>query len=155
MMRSYQELVKSIPLVKTLTEQGDTDSLEALYKNLRKGSDMARGDDAGNLKAAVITWVNDLYGPSTPALRANSKDERGLDNVNTGRLLCPGEYDWEDSIVRTNIRDGHINFLVTAQSWPLFVYAGYTCDINDIEKGLFRSAMLLKVYLQFSCMGLC
>jgi hypothetical protein len=63
---------------------------------LRKGSDSARGDDAANLKIAVVTWVNDRYGPSTPALKANSKDERGLENDHTGRLLCPGEYSWDD-----------------------------------------------------------
>ena len=34
---------------------------------------MARSDDAGKLKCAVIEWVNDLDGPSDPTLRANSK----------------------------------------------------------------------------------
>jgi len=57
---------------------------------------MAQGDDANKLKAAVVTWVNDLYGPSDPVLKANSKDERGLANNHTGRLLCPGEYCWDD-----------------------------------------------------------
>ena len=57
---------------------------------------MARGDDTGKLKFAVVEWVNDLYGASQPALRANSKDERGLFSDHTGRLLCPGEYDWGD-----------------------------------------------------------
>jgi len=57
---------------------------------------MARGDDTGKLKSAVVEWVNDLYGASEPPLRANSKDERGLFNDHTGRLLCPGEYDWND-----------------------------------------------------------
>jgi len=57
---------------------------------------MARGDDAGNLKFAVVSWVDKMFGPSTPALKPNSKDERGLNSDHTGRLLCPGEYDWED-----------------------------------------------------------
>ena len=34
LMRSYKELTKRIPLVKTLAEQGDVDVLEALYKNV-------------------------------------------------------------------------------------------------------------------------
>lgn len=63
---------------------------------LRQGSDMARGDDTGKLKSAVVEWVNDLYGPSDPPLRSISKYERGLSNDHTGRLLCPGEYDWDD-----------------------------------------------------------
>jgi hypothetical protein len=57
---------------------------------------MARGDDAGNLKTAVVVWVDELFGPSDPPLKPNSKEERGLDNDNTGQLLCPGEYQWED-----------------------------------------------------------
>jgi hypothetical protein len=57
---------------------------------------MARGDDTGKLKCAVIEWVNDLYGLSDPLLRGNSKDERGLNGDHTGRLLCPGEYSWDD-----------------------------------------------------------
>jgi hypothetical protein len=59
---------------------------------------MARGDDAGNLKLAVVVWVDELFGPSEPALKPNSKDERGLECDNTGRLLCPGEYNWEDLV---------------------------------------------------------
>jgi hypothetical protein len=57
---------------------------------------MARGDDAGNLKQAVVSWVDDLFGPSEPALKANRKDERGFECNNTGRLLCPAEWDWDD-----------------------------------------------------------
>jgi hypothetical protein len=64
---------------------------------LRKGSDKARGDDAGNLKSAVVTWVNDLYSLSTPTLRADLKTERGLENDHTGRLICPAEFDWDDT----------------------------------------------------------
>lgn len=47
--------------------------------------------------------------------------------------------------VRTGIHQGHADFLVTADSWPLFLYANYTCDPNDIEKGLFKSSLLIKV----------
>lgn len=34
---------------------------------------------------------------------------------------------------------------MTADSWPLFLYAKYTCDPNDIVKGLFQSPILVKV----------
>lgn len=63
---------------------------------LSKGSDMARGDDSSSLKTAIIIWINEHFGPSDPILRSNSKDERGLHNEHTGRLLCPGEYFWDD-----------------------------------------------------------
>jgi hypothetical protein len=113
MQRSYDELIKRVPILKYLIDNGDAEALETLYKNvrilehvavfsvnkrlqLRQGSDMARGDDTGKLKSAVVEWVNDLYGPSNPPLRSISKYERGLNNDHTGWLLCPGEYDWDD-----------------------------------------------------------
>lgn len=58
--------------------------------------DSSRGDDTGGLKAVVIVWVNDAFGPSSPKLRGTSKDERGLDSDHTGRLLCPAEWAWDD-----------------------------------------------------------
>jgi hypothetical protein len=33
-MRSYKELIKRIPLIKVLAEQGEGDALETLYKNV-------------------------------------------------------------------------------------------------------------------------
>jgi len=54
-----------------------------------KGRTNARADDTGNLTTAVVTWVTELYGTSTPALRATSKLERGLENDPTGQLICP------------------------------------------------------------------
>lgn len=57
---------------------------------------MARGDDAGNLKWAVVGWITDIYGPSNPPLKVDSKAERGLENDFTGALLCPSEWSWED-----------------------------------------------------------
>lgn len=49
--------------------------------------------------------------------------------------------------VRSKIREGHEDYMVTAQSWPNFLYAGYVCDINDVEKGLFKGPILVKVCL--------
>jgi hypothetical protein len=34
MIRSYEELIKCIPLLKDLMEQGDAESLNVLYKNV-------------------------------------------------------------------------------------------------------------------------
>ena len=47
--------------------------------------------------------------------------------------------------VRTHIREGNTNFAITAQSWPTFCYASCICDVDNIEKGLFRSSLLIKV----------
>lgn len=57
------------------------------------GSANSRGDDAGKMKAVIVTWLNAAHGPSDPPLRENSKDERGFSNIITGGLLRPAMYD--------------------------------------------------------------
>ena len=53
-----------------------------------------------------------------------------------------------DSRVRTNIWDGHVDFVVTAGSWPAFCYSkAERYSPTDIEKGLFRGELLVKVSL--------
>lgn len=59
---------------------------------------MARGDDSNKLKTACVEWVDQLFGTSEPRLRTHSKYERGFETTNTGYLLCPGEYDWDDAM---------------------------------------------------------
>lgn len=52
------------------------------------------------------------------------------------------------SRIRTNIRDGHVEFPVTAASWPAFCYPNDKhYSAADIEKGLFRGKVLVKVSL--------
>ena len=57
---------------------------------------MARSDDSAKLKGSVVTWVDEMLGPSDPVLKAYSKHERGLNGDHTGFLLCPSEFDWND-----------------------------------------------------------
>lgn len=47
--------------------------------------------------------------------------------------------------MRQNIRNGHPDFIVSEDTWPAFLYPHATCDPEDVEKGLFKSAILLKV----------
>ncbi|KAF7974702.1 hypothetical protein HWV62_11485 [Athelia sp. TMB] len=137
--RSYMELIKRVPLLKHLLEQGEEEAISQLYRNLRKGSDMARGDDTSKLKTATVGWVDTLFGVSSPPLRPGTKHERGLDNDHTGRLICPAEYAWDDT---DKIREGDPDFQVTAHSWPNFMYADYQCDPEDVEKGFLKSHLM-------------
>jgi hypothetical protein len=59
---------------------------------------MARADDTSHLKSAVVDWVVEKFGVSNPPLRARSKDERGFADENTGHLLCPSEYSWDNAM---------------------------------------------------------
>jgi len=48
---------------------------------------------------------------------------------------------------RQNIRDLHPDFLVTANSWPLFLYANGKYNPNFPNHGLFQGELLVKVSL--------
>ena len=64
---------------------------------MRKGASGARGDDAANLKPAVVSWLNDLLETTaTPPLSPTDKSQRGFEHELTGQLLCPIEFDWSD-----------------------------------------------------------
>lgn len=116
------------------------------------------------LKKNVVTWVNDAWGPSKPPLSQRTKEGRGFSNEFTSRLLCPSEWRWGDDEqvvyciewlarwplffrIKRKIRNGDEDFAVTAQSWPNFFYAGYACDPLDLEKGLFKGEILVKVWI--------
>ncbi|KAI9570979.1 hypothetical protein HD554DRAFT_2241052 [Boletus coccyginus] len=81
-----------------------------------------------------------------PPLSRDDKSGRGFYNDSTGRLLCPVDYDWNDTTHRQNIHELHPDFLVSAQSWPTFLYAGYHFDPQEPSKGLFKGEILVKAF---------
>ncbi|KIJ09901.1 hypothetical protein PAXINDRAFT_164339 [Paxillus involutus ATCC 200175] len=79
-----------------------------------------------------------MFHPISPPLNPTLKEERGFNHDTTGKLICLGE-------VKDKICDRDPTFLVTAHSWPLFLYQGYDYNTTDVEKGLFRSSLMVKV----------
>jgi hypothetical protein len=83
---------------------------------LQIGANDARSDDTGRLKVAIAEWLNshaskkrhhnssrdgdhsetDNSDCNTPHLSSKGKEERGISNDITGRLICPIDYDWDD-----------------------------------------------------------
>lgn len=47
--------------------------------------------------------------------------------------------------IRTFILDGNTDYTVTAQDWPAFCYANNNCNLDNIQDGLFRGPLLVKV----------
>jgi hypothetical protein len=47
--------------------------------------------------------------------------------------------------VRAKIREGHPEYPVTAHSWPNFLYAGFQAHVDDMERGLLQSELLVMV----------
>lgn len=85
---------------------------------LQTGASDARSDDTGRLKVAIAEWLNtreprkkphnssgngddsetDNSDCDTPSLKLSlrGKEDRGISNGITGRLICPIDYDWDD-----------------------------------------------------------
>jgi hypothetical protein len=62
---------------------------------LQKGANDARSDDVRRIKEELANWINQTFSPTTP-LGLKQRDDRGLQNDVTGRLLCPIEHSWDD-----------------------------------------------------------
>ncbi|KAF8896665.1 hypothetical protein BD779DRAFT_1668413 [Infundibulicybe gibba] len=118
--------------------------LKRALSELQAGAAGARSDDIKNMCAAVAAW---LLHKAIPALNPNLRGDRGLNHDETGRLIRPPEYNWDDEDIHAKIRAGDPNFLVTADSWPAFLYPyGKLVDPEDHEKGLFKGKLLVKAY---------
>ena len=115
--QSYLELTKLIPSFKDVLANPNDElrgqyyaQVSQLYSSwhnltdlcsiqLLDGTNNARSDDISRMKWAVANFLNGrLNNPPIPSLDVNTRDGRGLQNVFTGRLLCPIKYDWEDPV---------------------------------------------------------
>ncbi|EGO30761.1 hypothetical protein SERLADRAFT_404788 [Serpula lacrymans var. lacrymans S7.9] len=143
----YQQMMIYLPFMKCKLVECDIQQLDELYKDLRKGANNARGDNASNLKYALVSWLIGMYHPLEQPLNTSTKDNRGFENRTTGSLLCPIDYDWSDNVVQKNVRECHRDFLVTADSWPTFLYESPSeYNQEDPDCGLFQSSLLLKTF---------
>ncbi|KAG2120017.1 hypothetical protein DEU56DRAFT_760922 [Suillus clintonianus] len=142
LQRGYIEFVKVLPWVHEKLSKFDNEELDDMLKKLKQGADSARGDDTGTLKELVASWVNIEYNP-TPLIRLDDKHHRGFANDACGKLLCPAEWRWGDPVVRAGICDRTTTFIVSENSWPTFMYENYQADAKNLERGLFKSKLLV------------
>ncbi|KAN0086209.1 hypothetical protein V8E55_007343 [Tylopilus felleus] len=133
--KSYKELLRWIPAIRNVPQAELKDAIQ----QLAQGADSAWANDTHRLKVERSPMCD-------PPLTMHDKSGQGFYNDTTGRLLCPVDYDWNDKIHWRNICDLHPHFLVTAQSWPSFLYAGGQFDPDDPSKGLFKSEILVKAF---------
>ena len=71
-------------------------SLTRPEPKLQSGANDTHSDDTSRLKVAVAEWLNSHMSSGT-RLSARAKEERGINNDVTGRLLCPIDFDWDNS----------------------------------------------------------
>ncbi|KAG2336251.1 hypothetical protein BDR05DRAFT_896959, partial [Suillus weaverae] len=112
---------------------------------LKKGADVARGDDTSSLKELVAAWVNQEFRLS-PLIKPNDKHSHGFTSDICGKLLCPAEWDWDKSSVKAGIRDRTSEYIVSENSWPLLIYENYQFNKDDLEEGFLKSKLLVLAF---------
>ncbi|KAG1837307.1 hypothetical protein DFJ58DRAFT_846521 [Suillus subalutaceus] len=109
---------------------------------LKKGADAARGNNTSSLKELVATWVNQEFRLS-PLIKPNDKHLRGFASDICGKLLCPAEWHWGNDSVKVGIHNRTSEYIVSENSWPLFVYENYQVNRNNLEEGFLKSKLLV------------
>ncbi|KAG1780464.1 hypothetical protein EV702DRAFT_1193939 [Suillus placidus] len=141
----YIVLNNVLPWFHSKTSDMEYGDYTHMLKKLRQGADGARGDDTSKLKTLIPDWINREWKPDPP-VDPEDKHCRGFTNDACGRLLCPTELDWNNPTVRAGIRDRTDGHIVMEMSWPVFLYAGYTADQDNLEEGLFKSKILVQAF---------
>ncbi|KAG1846724.1 hypothetical protein C8R48DRAFT_616215 [Suillus tomentosus] len=145
MQSGYIELARTLPWLHEKLGQLEHEECENMLKKLKKGADAARGDDTSSLKELVAAWVNQEFRPS-PLIKPDDKHSRGFASDVCGKLLCPAEWDWDENRVRAGIRDRTTDYIVSENSWPLFMYEKYKVDRDKLEEGFLKSKLLVLAF---------
>ncbi|KAF9529567.1 hypothetical protein CPB83DRAFT_893380 [Crepidotus variabilis] len=141
---SYILLLRTVPRVKDLIEDSEQeDELTDLLDKLQHGANEARRDDLRRILGELPQWLNEDFTPERAFSLKNRRD-RGLQNAVTGRLLCPISYNWDDTAVRTSIRNGTIS--IADDFYLACFYPRATGNVADVEARFLRSKLLVKAY---------
>ncbi|KAG1728699.1 hypothetical protein EDD22DRAFT_853240 [Suillus occidentalis] len=110
----YLELAQALPWLHAKLGDLDHKECEDMLKKLKKGADAAQGDDTSTLKELVAGW-----------------------------LLCPSEWDWEQTCVKAGIRNRTTEYIISENSWLLFMYENYMVNRENLEEGFLKSKLLV------------
>ncbi|KAG1884292.1 hypothetical protein F4604DRAFT_1919418 [Suillus subluteus] len=141
----YILLAQVLPWLHERLAELDINDCEDMKKKLKRGADAARGDDTSTLKDLVAAWLNEDFHPSQ-LLRSDDKQSHGFIHDICGKLLCPAEWDWDNDRVKAGIHERTSDYIVSENSWPLFLYEGYKINGDNLEQGLFKSKIMVQAF---------
>ncbi|KAG2054245.1 hypothetical protein BDR06DRAFT_1007918 [Suillus hirtellus] len=141
----YLALAQTLLWMHSKLAELDADEAEDMLKKIKRGANAAHGNDPSTLKDLITAWVNQDFRPSS-LLRSNDKHLRGFVHDICGMLLCPAEWDWSDDHVKAGICDRTSDFIISENSWLVFVYENYLFNENNLEQGLFMSKILVQAF---------
>jgi len=129
------------------------DQLETFINLLNRWANEARHEDTGSIKYSGLEYIP--FDPDTesikpPITRGHGKGFRGFNHIATARMLCPfqdlGMFEDNPENYMTQVQDGNIK--IKASHYATFLYdeAGGGYDQYEIDKGLCRGHLLLRLY---------
>ncbi|KAG2053740.1 hypothetical protein BDR06DRAFT_1008345 [Suillus hirtellus] len=87
---SYLTLAQTLPWMHSKLAELDADEAEDMLKKIKRGANVAHGNDTSTLKDLITAWVNQDFQPSS-LLRSNNKHLHSFVHDICGMLLCPAE----------------------------------------------------------------
>ncbi|KAG2126421.1 hypothetical protein BD769DRAFT_1668433 [Suillus cothurnatus] len=94
---AYIALNNALPWFRQRTSELQYDEYMEMLKKLRQGANSTWEDDTSKLKSLITDWVNHELKPNPP-IDPDDKNCCGFINDVCGRLLCPTELDWSNSM---------------------------------------------------------
>ncbi|KAG2158549.1 uncharacterized protein EDB93DRAFT_1245778 [Suillus bovinus] len=122
LQHGYIVLMQVLPWLHAKLGQLDINKCQDMLKQLKRGVDAAHGDDTSTLKDLVASWINQDFQPSS-LLKSDNK-----------------------LMVKAGIRDRTVDYIVSENSWLLFLYEKYTVSYGNLEQGLFKSKILVQAF---------
>ncbi|KAI6019112.1 hypothetical protein EDC04DRAFT_2869954 [Pisolithus marmoratus] len=141
---AFWELLKIVPKLEDCLMSSSEEDVMTIAELIQKGASGARADDTKSMKATVIDWITPKGQTLSPHIPRNVKMGWGFHHEHTSALLCPAGYEWENIEIRAKLRSSQLQ--VAGDQWPLFLYAGYSYDVEDPWNGLLRSTLLVSAY---------
>ncbi|KIK77849.1 hypothetical protein PAXRUDRAFT_36737 [Paxillus rubicundulus Ve08.2h10] len=110
---------------------------------IQKGAKSAHADNTKGTKSAIINWITPKGQSLNPHIPWNVKASHGFNHEHPGALLCPAGLDWNNNDTKNKLINRQIQ--VAGDEWPVFLYANYSYDIEDLWNGLLHSGLLVSL----------
>ncbi|KAF5393790.1 hypothetical protein D9757_000389 [Collybiopsis confluens] len=81
-----------------------------------------------------------------PVFNEKTREERGLQNDLTGLLLCPVQFDWNNTEIRASVRALSTDYDFSSFSNARCFYRHEQFDSEDYDKGYLQSHLLIQLY---------
>ncbi|KIJ10964.1 hypothetical protein PAXINDRAFT_85259, partial [Paxillus involutus ATCC 200175] len=144
----FYELLKMVPQLEQRLMASSEEEVVSIAELIQKGASSARADDMKSMKVAIIDWITPKDQILNPHIPRNVKTGRGFHYECIGALLCPTGYNWENVDTKAKLCSGQLQ--VAGDQWPIFLYANYTYDPEDLWNGFLQSGLLVSASTQHS-----